>query len=98
VLPTAALFSWSVNSLLVWNHHWTFVISQSMTCPLYHCLSTDTRGGQTTCGEKLLYPNVIVWSSGRSIVQRSPTDCGACLSVIKWKYTTSTPAVSRQKR
>jgi hypothetical protein len=34
-------------------------------------------------------------ATGRSLVQRSPTDCGVCLSVIKWKQTTSTPTVSR---
>jgi hypothetical protein len=28
---------------------------------------------------------VEVSATGRSLVQRSPTDCGVCLSVIKWK-------------
>jgi hypothetical protein len=28
---------------------------------------------------------VEVSASGRSLDQRSPTDCGVCLSVIKWK-------------
>jgi hypothetical protein len=32
---------------------------------------------------------------GRSLVQRSPTDCGVCMSVIKCKETTSTPTASR---
>jgi hypothetical protein len=38
---------------------------------------------------------VEVSASGQSLVQRSPTDCGVCLSVIKWKTKTSTPTVSR---
>jgi hypothetical protein len=28
---------------------------------------------------------VDVSATGRSLVQRSPIDCGVCLSVIKWK-------------
>jgi hypothetical protein len=28
---------------------------------------------------------VQVSATGRSLVQRSPTDCGVCLDVIKWK-------------
>jgi hypothetical protein len=27
-------------------------------------------------------------ATGRSLAQRSPTDCGVCLSVIKWKNKT----------
>jgi hypothetical protein len=29
---------------------------------------------------------VEVFATGRSLVQRSPTDCGVCLSVIKWNH------------
>jgi hypothetical protein len=28
---------------------------------------------------------VEVSATGRSVIQRSPTECGVCLSVIKWK-------------
>jgi hypothetical protein len=33
-----------------------------------------------------LYCQVEVSATGWSLVQRSPTDCGVCLSVIKWNY------------
>jgi hypothetical protein len=42
-----------------------------------------------------LYCQVEISEMGRSLVQRSPTDCGVCLSVIKRKETTSTPAVNK---
>jgi hypothetical protein len=38
---------------------------------------------------------VEVSATCRSLVQRSPTDCGVCLSVIKCKYITLTPTVNR---
>jgi hypothetical protein len=38
---------------------------------------------------------VQVSATGRSLVKRSPTDCGVCLSVVKWKQKPSTPAVNR---
>jgi hypothetical protein len=37
---------------------------------------------------------VEVSATSLSPIQGSNTDCGVCLSVIKWKYTTSTPTVS----
>jgi hypothetical protein len=38
---------------------------------------------------------VEVSATGRSLVQRSPTDCGVCLSVIWQKKTPSTFNVNR---
>jgi hypothetical protein len=39
--------------------------------------------------------HVEVSATGRSVVQRSPTDCGVCLNVIKRKKITPTTAVNR---
>jgi hypothetical protein len=37
------------------------------------------------CPVQCLCCQVEVSATGRSLVQRSTTDCGVCLSVIKWK-------------
>jgi hypothetical protein len=41
------------------------------------------RGGMDICLVECLCCQVEVSATGRSFVQRSPTDCGVCLSVIK---------------
>jgi hypothetical protein len=46
-------------------------------------VGSNPTGGMDVCLVQCLCCQVEVSATGRSLVQRSPTDCGVCLSVIK---------------
>jgi hypothetical protein len=48
----------------------------------------ESHRGHGCCLVQCLCGQVEVSATGRSLVQRSPTDCGVCLSVIKWQIKT----------
>jgi hypothetical protein len=48
-------------------------------------VGSNPTGGMDVCLVQCLCCQVEVSATGRSVVQRTPTDCGVCLSVIKWK-------------
>jgi hypothetical protein len=46
-------------------------------------VGSNSTGGMDVCLVQCLCCQVEVSATGRSLVQRSPTDCGVCPSVIK---------------
>jgi hypothetical protein len=46
-------------------------------------VGSNAAGGMDVCLVQCLFCQVEVSATGRSLVQRSPTDYGVCLSVIK---------------
>jgi hypothetical protein len=46
-------------------------------------VGSNPAGGMDVCLVQCLFCQLVVSATGRSLVQRSPTDCGVCLSVIK---------------
>jgi hypothetical protein len=46
-------------------------------------VGSNPTGGVDVCPVQCLCCQVEVSATGRSLVQRSPTECGVCLSVIK---------------
>jgi hypothetical protein len=61
------------------------VRSQAWVCgrALAGIVGSNPTGGMDVCLVQCLCCQVEVPATGRSLVQRSPTDCGVCLSVIK---------------
>jgi hypothetical protein len=49
-------------------------------------VGSNPTGGMDVCLVQCLCCQVEVSATGRSLVQRSPTDCNMCLSVIKCNH------------
>jgi hypothetical protein len=62
--------------------------SQALVCgrALAGIAGSNPTGGMDVCLVQCLCRQVEVSATGRSLVQRSPTDCGVCLSVIKLNH------------